>query len=121
MRSAYLDTVGVSYAPVKVVATKIVNDEYSIYREVRLTWKNISEKKISAIKFKWYGVDAFNEPANMGSGFDGLGAGMADRSLSPGKTDYGTWSTSSKSVKKIICAWPHEIAFADGSIWRLRN
>lgn len=84
MKSAYFDTSGISTAPVKILSTRIVKNEYSALRDIELTWKNVSNKKISAIRFKWYGVNAFNEPADMGSGFDGLGGGMSDDLLSPG-------------------------------------
>ncbi len=118
MRSAYFDTTGISTSPIKVLSTRIVKNEYSAYRDISLTWKNISNKKISAVRFKWYGVNAFNEPADMGSGFDGLGGGMSDDALQPGKTDNSEWSILSSNVKKILCAWPYEVAFADGTFWK---
>lgn len=65
------DTSNVHTAPVKILRAVFVKREYSSYKNVSLTYKNISDKKIEAVKFKWYGVDAFNEPADMGTAFDG--------------------------------------------------
>lgn len=117
--NALFDTSGISTAPVKVLSAKVIKEDYS--REIRLTWKNISNKKISAVKFKWYGLDAFNNPANMGSGFEGLGGGFTDDPIGAGQSDYGSWSTISGNVKKILCAWPCEVAFTDGTFWKQKQ
>lgn len=115
---ALLDTVGVSNAPIKVLSAKIVREEYSTYRSIRLAYKNVSGKKISAVRFKWYGTDAFGEPAEMGGVVDGYGGGVSDDPIKPGGTDAGTWSILSRNVKKVELAWPFEVAFEDGTKWK---
>jgi hypothetical protein len=119
IKDALFDTSGVSLAPVKVLSAKMVTREYSNYKDIRLSWKNTGTKKIAAIRFKWYGTNAFGEPADMGaSGLQaGFGGGFADRSLGVGKTDAGTWSIMSRDGKKVVMAWPYEIAFEDGTKW----
>jgi hypothetical protein len=118
---AMLDTIGVYKAPVKVLVARIVKKEYSTYRSVHLTYKNVSGKMISGIKFKWYGVNAFNEPADLGSTFaEGFGGGFTDDSLKPGRTGDGTWDVLSRDAKKIKVAWPYEVSFDDGTSWKLR-
>lgn len=113
------DTLGLYKAPVKVINAKFVTQEYSNYKDVSLKYKNVSQKKISAIRFKWYGENAFNEPADMGSLDNGWGNGFTDDLLRPGVTESGVWSVLSKDGKKILIAYPYEVAFEDGSIWKL--
>lgn len=115
VKKILLDTSGVAYAPIKIMNARFWG------RNVYLQWKNISNKKISAIRFSWYGENAFNEPADMGvSSFKtGFGGGFTDREIYPGKSDEGTWDIYSKDGKKLIVAWPYEVAFADGSKWKL--
>lgn len=120
IKDALFDTAGISQAPVKVLSAKLVTQEYSNSKDIRLTWKNVSGKKVAAIRFKWYGLNAFGEPADMGGSavIKGIGGGFADRSLAPGKTDSGEWSIMSKDGKKVVMAWPYEVAFEDGTKWK---
>jgi hypothetical protein len=116
------DTTGIYLAPVKVLEAKIVQEEYSNYRNVYLRWKNVSDKKISSIRFSWYGLNAFGEPADLGNSYSsGLGGGFDDDGLGIGKTSSGTFSILSRDAKKIKYAWANEIAFADGTIWTFRK
>jgi len=121
LRNALFDTAGLYLAPVKVLSAKLVSREYSNRKDIRLSWQNVSNKKIDAIKFKWYGLDAFNEPADMGTAsiVEGFGGGFTDRSISPGKKDAGTWEIMSGNGKKVVLAWPYEVAFADGTKWKI--
>lgn len=48
------DTIGISKAPVRVLKSQIVRKEYSTYKDIRLTYKNFSDKKVVAIRFLWY-------------------------------------------------------------------
>lgn len=116
---ARYDTGGLYLAPVKVLSAKFVEEEYSNYKNVRLSFKNTSNKKISAIRFKWYGENAFNEPADMTGIVDGWGGGFTDDGLRAGATDYATWNVYSKDGKKILIAYPYEVAFDDGTKWEL--
>lgn len=120
IKDALFDTAGISQAPVRVLSAKLVKQEYSNRKDIRLAWKNVSGNKIAAIRFKWYGLNAFGEPADMGASgiIKGMGGGLADRSLAPGKTDSGEWSIMSNDGKKIVLAWPYEVAFEDGTKWK---
>lgn len=121
MKKALLDTAGLYSAPVKVLSARIVRQEYSTFRNVYLKYRNVSKKTISAIKFNWYGVNAFNEPADLGNSFAaGFGAGFTDDILKPGRSEGSTWDVLSRDAKKIELAWPTEVSFADGSSWKLR-
>jgi hypothetical protein len=121
MKKALFDTVGLYKAPVKVLSAKIVKQEYSTYRNVRLRYKNISAKTISAVKFNWYGVNAFNEPADLGNSMAaGFGAGFTDDILKAGSSEAGIWNVLSRDAKKIELAWPIEVSFSDGTNWKIK-
>lgn len=113
------DTLTLTNAPVKIISAKPVKNGYSNYRAIQLTFKNVSDKDISGIKFKWFGVNAFNEPAQMGSVAPGISAGFTDNLLRSGKTSTATFDISSKDLKKVVKAWVYEVAFEDGSKWKL--
>lgn len=118
--NSLIDTAGLSKSPVKVLSAKLNKREYSNYRDISIKFKNVSGKAISGIKFKWYGVNAFNEPADMGNSvLEGFGGGFTDDELRPGKIQESEWSILSRDGKKVKIAWPHEVAFADGTTWKL--
>lgn len=117
-RKIDFDTVGVSAGPVLILSAKFVSHEYVSARDIRLSWKNVSGKIISAIRFKWYGENAFGEPAKMGRLGNGFGSGESDDELGAGKINSSTWTILSEDGKKIIAAWPFEVAFADGTVWQ---
>jgi len=113
----FKDTITQSEAPVKILSARPVQKEYSNYKDIRLSYKNVSNKTITAIRFKWHGLNAFNEPADMGIMSDGFGGGFSDDRLRPGKTDYGVWSILSRDLKKVTKAWVTEVVFEDGTKW----
>ena len=118
----YTDTIGLGNSPVKVYNSKFIEKEYSNYKDIVLYYKNISKENISAIRFEWYGENAFNEPAEMGSyGLKGVGGGFSDEVLKAGKSTSGTWEINSIDGKKIISARAFEVIFEDGTKWKLRN
>jgi len=107
--------------PVKILSAKLIKQEYSNLKNIRLSWKNISSKKIEGIRFRWYGLNAFGEPADMGSYSPygkGFGSGFTDESLLPGKISYGSWNILSNDGKKVSAAWPYEVVFEDGTTWK---
>lgn len=115
------DTIGIHLAPVKVTSARFVKEEYSSYRDVRLGYKNISNKTVTAIRFRWYGENSFAEPADMGGMIAGMGNGFTEDILKPGRSESGTWSVLSRDGKKIIIAFPYEVMFSDGTKWKLKD
>lgn len=116
----YMDTAGLSKAPVKVIKAVLFKVEYSSYRDIRVTYKNVSKKAVIAIKFRWKGTNAFGDPADMGTSLqEGYGGGFTDDSLRPGRTEVSEWSILSRDGKKVELAWPYEVVFADGTKWEL--
>jgi hypothetical protein len=116
------DTVGIENSGLIITNARFVKKEYSSYKDIQLKYKNVSGKKIKAIKFKWYGVDAFGEPADCGGiNQDGFGGGFDDSGLGIGRQTSGNWSILSSNGDKIVKAWPNEIAFEDGTKWKSTN
>jgi hypothetical protein len=114
------DTAGVYLAPVKILEAKITKDDEINIRNIYLSFKNVSGKKITSIRFKWWGINAFGEPADMDLSSDkGLGSGFIDDELGIGKISNATWQLWGQDAKKIIAAWPYEVAFDDGTKWSL--
>lgn len=116
------DTAAARNAPIKILSAKMIKaSEYSNYKSVYLTYKNVTSKTIVAVKFKWYGIDAFGDPADMGSyGSDGFGGGFSEDRLRPGGSDSGQWDILSSRGKKILAAWPYEVVFSDDTKWEAK-
>lgn len=118
-RNIYMDTVGLYLSPVKVTNARFTKEEYSNYKDIQLTYKNVSAKRIEGIKFRWYGLNAFGDPADMGTIGDGFGGGFTDDPLSPGRSETSQWSILSRDGKRIVLAWPIEVVFSDGTKWKV--
>jgi len=115
------DTAGLYLAPIKVLKSTLVKKEYSNYKNISLTYKNVTSKNILGIRFRWYGLTVFDKPADMGSGLlAGYGSGMDDEKLKAGKTVTNQWGITSGDAKKIVLAWPFEVVFEDGTKWALK-
>ena len=121
IKATLFDTIGLSLAPIKILKNKLIEKKYSNYKDVCLTYINVSNKTISAIKFSWYGVTALSEPAEMGNSvIKGFGKGVDDNTLRVGKSKTGTWIVSSRNAKNILLAWPTEVVFNDGTKWKTK-
>ena len=114
------DTIGIQNSGIEITKAEFIKEnEYSNYKSVRLFYKNNSTKNIKAIRFKWYGLNAFDEPADCGNiSNPGFGGGYTDIVIKTGKSSSGTWSVLSRDGDKIIKAWPYEIVYEDGSKWK---
>ena len=118
--SLLTDTTGVHTSPIKVTKARIVSREYTNYKDIELTFVNTSNVAVTEIKFRWYGLNVFGEPADMGSYLhEGYGGGFTDEKLLPGRKTSATWSIMSKDAKKVKVAWPLEVVLADETKWKL--
>ena len=113
------DTIYAADAPILILSAVAIG--YSDDKKVKVVYKNISSKTITGIKLRWFGHNAFNDPADFGETYPGVGGGLSTNEIQSGKTDSGTWIISSKDLKKIIKAWPKEVAFADGTNWKVKQ
>jgi hypothetical protein len=125
IRNINWDTIGLKDAPIQVLKATFFTKEYSNYKDIRIHFKNVSNKKINAIRFRWYGENAFGEPADMGTGEifgeDGFGAGYDDTPIKPNQSRTSEWSILSRNGKKVVKAWPTEVVFEDGSKWATKS
>lgn len=113
------DSVGVANGPIRIMVSFIHTDEITGQKSIATSYQNMSAKKIDAIKFHWYGENAFGEPAEMGDvNYKGFGGGYSDTELDPTKTYTASWTVPSSDVKKNIILWPAEVAFSDGTKWK---
>lgn len=122
IKNLYLDSTGMKNSPIVVLAAKLFKEEYSTYKSIRLTYKNVSEKSIDAIRFEWYGENSFGEPADMGNPLNrGLGNGFTDEKLKPNSKTTSEWSILSRDGKKVLMARAYEVVFNDGTKWKLKK
>jgi hypothetical protein len=113
------DTVGVYKSGLIIKKARFVSEEYSNYKSVQLSYTNKTGKKIKAIKFKWYGINSFNEPADCGNYSEiGFGGGFDDDGLGINKSTTSTWDVLSNDGDKIVKAWAYQISFEDGTNWK---
>lgn len=120
-KESFLDTTGVYLAPVKVTKAVFFRDEYSSFYSIRLNYKNTSGRNIQAIRFEWYGENAFGEPADMTGIYNGYGGGFSDDLLRAGSSTSSVWSVLSRDGKKVIGARAYEVAFSDGTKWERKK
>ena len=120
IKNLYLDSTGMKNSPIVVLAAKLFKEEYSTYKSIRITYKNVSEKSIEAIRFEWYGENSFGEPADMGNPLNrGLGSGFSDENLKPNSKTTNEWNILSRDGKKVLMARAYEVVFTDGTKWKL--
>lgn len=109
--------------PVKIISTRLFKNQYSTFKNIRLTFKNVSSQNIHAIKFQWYTENALAEPSNLRSFFtrgESSGLYTADV-LKPGKTSSVIFEEFSSDAKKVIAARPYEVVFSDGTKWYIKD
>jgi len=121
-KSVAFDTIYDDPCPILIVSSRLTRSDYSSRRGIAFTYQNISQKKISAARFKWYGEDAFGEPADMGSYvFSGFGAGFDDDPIEPKQKRSVNYDIFSKDAKKIVKIWVTEVVYSDGIKWKSRS
>ncbi|MCD0467185.1 hypothetical protein [Flavobacterium sp. ENC] len=123
VKTKYLKNDSLSDYPVKIISTKLFKNQYSTFKNIRLTFKNVSRKNIHAIKFQWYTENALAEPSNLRSFFNrGESSGLYTADLlKPGKTSSVIFEEFSSDAKRVIAARPYEVVFSDGTKWYIKN
>lgn len=112
-----LDTVSSPDEPVKVISVRFIEKRFSNNKDIRVSYKNISGKDISSIRFKWFGTNELGKPADLGTTVAGFGGGYTGKGLKKGRSNSSGWNVSSKDLKKLHKAWVHEVSFKDGTKW----
>lgn len=122
IKNLYLDSTGMKNSPIVVLAARLFKEEYSTYKSIRLTYKNVSKKSIEAIRFEWYGENSFGEPADMGNPlYLGSGGGFTEEKLKPNSKTASEWNILSRDGKKVLMARAYEVVFNDGTTWKLKK
>ena len=112
------DSLRIAAAPIKVLSYKVVKVPYTSYRNIEITFKNVSNKTINAVRFGFMGKTAFDKPANVG-GFEGKNYGNYDESIKSKQKQTITFSINSPDLKKIEYVRPYEIVYEDGEKYTL--
>ena len=112
----------ISPIPIKIIKATLHKNNYSDHKDIKLTFKNIGKKNIKAIKFEWFCVNSFDEPAN-GRFFYGEGR-FTENSIhllnsNQSKTEF--WEDFSTDADKIIEIRAYYITYTDGTKWELND
>lgn len=120
IKQSFLNTAGCNESPVKIISSKLLKNQYSDHKDIELIYKNISKKKIGAIRFEWYCENAFNKPANGKFFFiKGKCEGYTNLAINTKQTRSQIWESFSTDAKTIISARAYFVAFSDGTTWKL--
>lgn len=137
------DTTGLSNAPIKILSTKLSSKlvdtvdqpadnlnhkgHFGRFITIKLSYKNISSKRIVGARLIWLIVDKDIKPVPVGNsklgnqmGYMGTLAEPAmDFSFAIGETRTDEWEYTSNSGQVIRLAYPQEVEFYDGTKWRI--
>ncbi|KRD12869.1 hypothetical protein ASE21_02870 [Flavobacterium sp. Root901] len=107
---------------IKIIESKLIKNQYSDHRDIKIVFKNSGKKDIQAIKFEWYCENSFNEPAN-GRYFYGEGrfTGEITCLLKAGKSVTKVWEDFSTDANRIMNARAYYVVFTDGTKWKLNK
>ena len=115
-----LDSTGVYKSPViakDITVTKSINEDYRI---VNISFENVSDKNVIAVKFRWKGLDAFGDKADIGKLSDGFGDETIEIDIKSGeKISINSLHIKTSNLRKVSNVIPYEVAFEDGTTWIL--
>jgi len=122
IKKSFLDTLNTKESPVQIILSKLSNTEYSDHKDIQLIYKNVSTKKIKAIKFEWYCENVFEKPASGRNFFiKGKSGGISNILLKPKETRSQVWEDFSTDTDKIIKARVYFVMFSNGTKWELNK
>ncbi|MET3029055.1 hypothetical protein ABXT06_20430 [Flavobacterium sp. UW10123] len=105
---------------IKIIKAKLVKNHYSNHKDIEITYKNLGKKNIKAIKFEWFCLNSFNEPAH-GRHFYGEGRFRENSTelIKSNETKTQYWEDFSTDANEIIKTRAYYIVYQDGTIWEL--
>ena len=122
IKKNFLDTLNSHESPIQIISSKLSDTQYSDHKDIKLIYKNVSTKKIKAIKFEWYCENAFEEPASGRNFFiKGKSEGISSILLKPKETRSQVWEDFSTDADKIIKARVYFVMFSNGTKWELNK
>ncbi len=103
---------------IKIIKARLSKNPYSDHKDIYITFKNLSKKPIKAIKFEWFCINSFDEPAN-GKYFYGQGRYKEKyvNLIKPGEIQTEHWEDFSTDASKITKIRAYYIVYTDGSKW----
>ncbi|MEN2486918.1 hypothetical protein AAYQ05_03875 [Flavobacterium sp. B11] len=109
-------------SPIKITKATLLNNDYSQHKDISITFKNLGKKNIKAIKFEWFCINSFDEPAN-GKYFYGEGRFTENSTylLKANQSRTEFWEDFSTDANKIIKIRAYYIVFTDGTKWKLNE
>lgn len=119
-KQSFLNTKDCKESPIKIISSKLLKNQYSDHKDIKLIYKNVSKKKIGAIRFEWYCENAFNKPASGKFFFiKGKSEGYTHLAINTRQTRSQIWEGFSTDAKTIISARAYFVTFSDGTTWKL--
>lgn len=120
IKQSFLNKQNSKGSPIKILSSKLLKNQYSEHKDIELVYKNVSRKKIGAIRFEWYCENAFNKPASGKFFFiKGKSEGYTNLPINTKQTKTQIWEGFSTDAKTIISARAYFVAFSDGTTWKL--
>jgi len=117
----FLDIQKTKNSPVKIISAKLLKNQYSDHKDIKLIYKNTTRKNIKAIKFEWYCENAFDKPASGQFFFvKGITRGHTDNLLNSKTVESKIWEDFSTDAYTIIAARAYYVVFTDGTKWKLK-
>lgn len=122
IKQTFLNNKKELHSPVKIVSARLLPNQYSDHKDIRITYKNTTKKNIQAIKLEWYCENSFYEPAH-GKFFyiQGKSTGIITKLVKSGTSHSQLWEDFSTDANKIIKARAYYVMFTDGTIWQLNS
>lgn len=120
--SVQFDTANIKTSPIQVVKAYYGSRTKYDDERVIIEYKNVTNKTIEAIKFRWYMKDAFGEVLFLTNDILlDFGSGRTDNKVGSGATQEFTWKGLISGTPKHIKAWAYEVAFSDRTIWKITD
>lgn len=122
----HFDTSNIRQSPIEFVSidtghSNIIFSDVRAYDVITFKFRNIGNKTIEGVRLRWYCNDAFGDPALLVSSHSTqmqIGYGQSDDHVSPGSVGVVKWEGDASKIK-VVSAWPYEVAFDDGTVWRI--
>jgi hypothetical protein len=121
IKKNFLNNKNENNSPIKILSSKILPNQYSNHKDIRITYKNTTKKNIKAIKLEWYCENSFEEPAH-GRFFyiQGKSSEVITKLITAGKSQSQIWEDFSTDANKIVKVRAYYVMFTDGTTWELK-
>lgn len=120
IKALFINNKNDQHSPIKIVSSKLLPNQYSNHKDIKIIYKNVTKKDIKAIKLEWYCENSFNEPAH-GKFFyiQGKSTENVTELLRAGSSQFQIWEDFSTDANKIIKARAFYVMFTDNTTWEL--